>query len=137
MKKISYRAPAFIRFVLKSKTKHDAHSPFLFKFIEEVIESKISSTELTELLSYKKKLLKNNNSIHVFDFGTGSKKSSEYITNIQSQAKRSLKSNKEIHLFYRISKWLQPKTIIELGTSFGITTIAISKASSKSQTLYF
>lgn len=129
MKKISYRASAFIRFLLKSKTKHDAHSPYLFKFIEEVFESKDSPTQISELLLFKKKLLKNNLPIHVFDFGTGSEKYPEYTTSIRNQAKRSLKSDKEVHLFNRLTHWFKPQIVIELGTSFGITTMAIAKAS--------
>ena len=50
-------------------------------------------------------------------------------------AKSSLKPKKYAQLLYRIVNYYQPNTILELGTSFGITTAYLA-AANKNATVY-
>lgn len=128
MNKVAFRTIEYIRFIFKSNTKHNAHSPFLFNFLE-IFKYKASSyNELALLFSLKKESLKNNDSIEIHDFGTGKKQSNTYISSIKKHAKRSLKKNSELVFLYNIVKKIKPKNILELGTSFGISTLSMSIA---------
>lgn len=65
-------------------------------------------------------------SISVTDFGAGVERSSG--RRINEIAKRSLKSPKEALLLYKIAHFFKPSTIVELGTSLGISTLYLSRA---------
>lgn len=56
------------------------------------------------------------------DFGAGSRVDSHKQRKVSAIAKAALKPKKFGQLLYRIVKYYQPKTILELGTSLGITT---------------
>ncbi len=107
---------------------HAAHSPFLFDFLEKVYKEDNSKNELSSLYLIKKKLFLNNDKIDVYDFGTGKKSSDFYSSTISKQAKRSLKNESELKTLYKITKWVKPKNILELGTSFGISSLAMLMA---------
>ncbi len=76
----------------------------------------------------RKNLLGNNESIEVEDFGAGSTVIKTKKRKINAIAASSLKSKKYAQLLFRIVKFYQPKHIIELGTSFGITASYLSSA---------
>ncbi len=78
----------------------------------------------------RKQLLQNKNTIEVEDFGAGSGVIKTNTRRIDKIAASSLKPKKYAQLLYRIIKYYQPHQIIEIGTSFGITTSYIAAAHS-------
>ena len=101
------------------------HSPYIFRQIRFVIYEKSSYYVFTHIENLRRLLLKNNCKIQLNDFGTG-----KSVENTVSRiASRSLKSRKYGQLLYRLVKEHKPKTIIELGTSLGITTLYLASAS--------
>ena len=72
--------------------------------------------------------MQNNNSIEVEDFGAGSSVIKTNQRKISAIAASSLKPKKYAQLLYRIANYYQPKHIIELGTSLGITASYLSSA---------
>lgn len=134
---IIYRIKAFFGFLSYSKTKHAAHSPFLYDFIVSVLENSQNNNSLEKCFNEKKALFQNHSQIEIFDFGTGRAKAHVYTTKVSLQAKRSLKSNREIRQVFNLVAKYKPLQIIELGTSFGITTMAMSLASKESSILSF
>jgi predicted O-methyltransferase YrrM len=81
------------------------------------------------------KLFANKSTIERLDFGAGTKKKTP--ENISSLAKTSLKPKKWSQLLFRIIKYYNYKTIIDLGTSFGITTAYLAKANKEVQVYTF
>jgi predicted O-methyltransferase YrrM len=63
----------------------------------------------------------------VEDLGAGSRVSSAKKRSVKQIAKNVLKPKKYSRLLFRIAKYYQPKLVIELGTSLGITTAYLSK----------
>ena len=85
----------------------------------------------------RQQLLQNNEVIEVEDFGAGSavmKSNKRIIKNI---AAASLKPKKFAQLLYRIVQYYQPATIIELGTSLGITTCYLAKGNEAGRVFTF
>lgn len=76
----------------------------------------------------RKKLLQNGKFIDVEDFGAGSALIKANKRAINKIAATSLKHLKYSRLLYRIVKHYQPYSIVELGTSFGITTAYMALA---------
>jgi predicted O-methyltransferase YrrM len=70
--------------------------------------------------------------IEVEDFGAGSAviKSNKRV--VKDIAASSLKPKKISQLLFRMVQYYQPKTILELGTSFGITTAYLAAGSNQS-----
>lgn len=128
MKKVTFRILEFIRFFFNSKSHFSVHSPFLFDFIEIFSKKADSQKELAFIFSYKKKIVSNCESIEIHDFGTGKRSNNTYITSIKKQAKRSLKNDSDIIILYNIVNKIKPKNILELGTSFGVSTLTMSIA---------
>ncbi|MBL7725103.1 MAG: class I SAM-dependent methyltransferase [Chitinophagaceae bacterium] len=107
---------------------HGMHSPFIFQFIIKILndQKKYDSYETVENL--RRQLLKDSRMFVVEDFGAGSAFLRKHQRSIKSIARNAAKSKKYGQLLYRIVKYYQPKTILELGTSLGITTSYLSLA---------
>lgn len=73
-------------------------------------------------------LLNDNSIIEVEDFGAGSAVISSNKRVVKTIARSSLKNKKFGQLFFRIVNYYRPETIIELGTSLGITTAYLASA---------
>lgn len=101
---------------------HGIHSPYVFEWIEKALHGKIISPLQTEIEVQRKLLLSNKNRIEVKEMGAGSTKLSSKQRSISDIAKTSLKPFTYASLLHRIATFHQPKTIVELGTSLGITT---------------
>ena len=84
-----------------------------------------------EIEGYRRNLLKNDKEINVNDLGAGSKFFKNSKRKVKDIAKYSLKSSYYAQLLFRISNYLRAQTIVELGTSLGLTTSYLAKASSK------
>ena len=82
--------------------------------------------EIVEKL--RKEMLKDQTIMTIGDLGAGSYVSKSNERTITSIAKSAAKPKKYAQLLYRIVKKYQPETILELGTSLGITTSYLSLA---------
>ena len=116
----------FLRYYFKAKNAHGIHSPFIFDFYNSVFKAKNTQDDFLEIENLRKLLLQNKNKIQRIDFGAGKK--NNHPEHISELAKTSLKPIKWAQFLYRLIAKYQYKNIIDLGTSFGITTLYLSKA---------
>ena len=116
---------------------HGVHSPFVFDFIIHVLNDKKKYDVYDSIESLRNHLLQDNTTIEVEDFGAGSVKLPFKNRAVKDIADSSLKSRKYAQLLFRISKYYDAKTIVELGTSFGITTSYFASANSDSKIFTF
>jgi predicted O-methyltransferase YrrM len=108
----------YILHLFKRKDEHSLHSPFLFDFYLHTVKSK--SSFISEKFEQERiKLLKNKDTVSVNDFGAGSVSGSKQVCHI---AKYSLATAEQAAFLAAIVYYLKPQNIIELGTSFGVTT---------------
>ena len=107
---------------------HGVHSPFVYKFIREVLLDKDEPEYFSKIEAIRSELLKENKSIPVIDFGAGSSviKTNERV--VKKIAASSLKAKKYAQLLNRMVRYFNPKNVLELGTSFGISTSYMAKA---------
>ncbi len=115
-------------FAASNSKGHGMHSPFVFDFILHVLNNKKRYEFPQEIEYLRNKLLKNNTSITIQDLGAGSRVQSSKQRTVRSLTSNAVKPKKYSQLLYRLVKHYQPKNIIELGTSLGITTAYFSKA---------
>ena len=107
---------------------HGTHSPFIFHFITNVLNDKKKYSEYETVETLRKEMLQNETILNIRDFGAGSSISKTNQRTIASIAKNAAKPKKFGQLLFRMVKAYQPETILELGTSLGITTSYLSLA---------
>jgi len=108
------------------------HSPFVFQFILHVLNNKSGYEPPCEIEQLRKQLLADKRVLQIEDLGAGSRMSATKERSVQQLAKSALKPKKYAQLLFRLLKHYQPKTILELGTSLGITTSYFAAANPKS-----
>lgn len=99
---------------------HGVHSPFVFHLVTNVFpegEEDIFAEHVAE--DWRTECFMDNSTIQVTDLGTGHSGPRK----ISDIAKHSAKRPREGQLLYRIINHFQPKKMLELGTSLGITTL--------------
>lgn len=124
----SKRVLKYINYRLTSFTEHDLHSPFLYNFYMELINNPNPFGDFEELNTTRKKLRSNAQTIEITDFGVGSKKLKSNKRTIKHIAKHGIAQQKQAEFLYRLLNKFNSKTVVELGTSIGLTTLYLSKA---------
>ncbi len=111
------------------------HSPFVFDLIETVLRDKINYPEYADRNWQRKRLLGDQTYILLSDLGAGSKKpaAGKRVCDI---ARTSVQPKKYQELLFRLIRKYQPKTILELGTSLGLTTNYLADALPEEGKLY-
>lgn len=109
---------------------HGVHSPFVFNFIQHVLNDKKEYPCYRFIEQKRKELLSNETVIEVEDLGAGSSVIKTNKRVVKDIAASSLKPKKYAQLLFRMAQYYKPKTILELGTSFGISTAYLASANS-------
>ena len=121
----------YIKYLVHAQTKYTIHSPFVYSLITEVLCDKKDYPVYSKVSKITRTLLSNSNTIETIDFGAGAKTFpySTKMKKISEIARQTKQPDKIAHLLYRIVKHFKPMTILELGTSLGISTMYFSDAS--------
>jgi len=114
---------------------HGIHSPFVFEFIQEVLNDRRDFYAYLQVESCRTLLLQEKTLINIEDFGAGSRVIKNNQRAISSIARSSLKPKKYSQLLFRMVNYYQPKTILELGTSLGITSAYLASANINSRVI--
>ncbi|NTS40526.1 class I SAM-dependent methyltransferase [Flavisolibacter sp. BT320] len=107
---------------------HGMHSPFVFNFILHVLNNKSKFAPPTEMEALRKALLSDKHLLEIEDFGAGSRVAKTKQRTVAQLAKAALKPKKYAQLLYRLVAYYKPETILELGTSLGVTTSYLAAA---------
>ena len=132
--RLSYK---FLLYRLKSFRLHGIHSPFIFDLHQNVLQHNGWFGAFSPVESLRKQLFKSNKEIIVTDLGAGSKTNSGKARKIKDIARVSAKPPKYAQLLFRLINYYQPQTILELGTSLGLTTAYLASARNKAQVYTF
>lgn len=116
---------------------HGMHSPFVYEFITKVMNDFIKYKDYEKVEQLRKQLLADATELLIEDMGAGSSVTASNTRTIASIAKNAAKPKKFGQLLYRMAKFYQPQTILELGTSLGITSsyLALGNPSARVVTL--
>jgi len=128
-----YQIRQYLKFLIRSKNQHGIHSPFVFNLITKCFYDKTKFKAYSKLKTYRLSLLKDKNLIEVSDLGAGSHTMKTGIRRISRIARYSGTKFKRAKLLFRLTKYLNCKTILELGTSLGIGTHALSLGNPKAK----
>ena len=124
---------SYLNFLWKSKNQHGVHSPFVFDLVTKCFYDKKNYPEFSILKNYRNSLLENKDTIEVNDFGVGSRVFKSNTRAINQIAKNAGISSKRAQLLFKIIHYFQPESILEIGTSLGIATSAMSLGNKNSK----
>ncbi len=107
---------------------HGIHSPFVFSFIKKVLNTTTKGDWVNNIENYRAEVLNNKQEIKMVDLGAGAILQTNKTKKISIIARGSLKSKKYSTLLNRIVAYYRPSNVLEMGTSFGITTCYLAQA---------
>ncbi|GAA4437714.1 class I SAM-dependent methyltransferase [Ravibacter arvi] len=119
----------YLKYFFRAGNEHSIHSPFVYELYRDVIRNRSGSrTGFDDLELLRKQLRRNHTEIEVLDLGAGSRIDKSNKRRISQIAKNAEKPVRFGELFYRLAGHFAPRTVVELGTSLGLTTLYFSKA---------
>lgn len=125
----------YAKYRLKSGNEHSIHSPFVFELYNDVIADTNPFYVYEDIESIRAKLLLTDMEIAIEDYGAGSSINSAGKRKIKDIAKHTLKSPKYGQLLFRLVNRFKPKTIVELGTSLGLSTMYLAAANKSTEVI--
>ena len=126
-KKIIY----FLRFYQRAVTIYDLHSPLLAKYLLPLFYGK--KPKLAAIETRRKSLLKDKRQLKKTEFGAGSNFQTGNTLYINKMAASSPVSSKEGIWLALLANQSGTKTILELGTHFGLSTSYLASLNKKVQ----
>lgn len=126
-----YQIIEYIKFLFASTNKYGVHSPFVYNLITVCFNKKTDKLKQKKLQAYMHLLSKSSQEITVIDFGAGSrvfKNDKRVVSNI---VKHVAISEKQAKLLIRLGEYLKINTVLEIGTSLGVGTLALALGNKK------
>jgi len=111
---------------------HGVHSPFVFDFITRVLNDKNEYKDYERVETLRQEMLEDRTVLTVEDYGAGPSSGKSHRRSVSGIARTAVKPKKYAQLLYRIVKYYQPNTLIELGTSLGVTSSYLKLANNSS-----
>lgn len=130
-------APKYLQYLLSADNGkgHGIHSPFVFDLVTKVLCDKTRYPEYASIEGLRGALKRETRTIPTDDFGAGSSTPQGYERTVASIARKALKPPKFGQLFFRMAHYYRPATILELGTSLGITTTYLASGNPGAQVI--
>ncbi|WBO83046.1 O-methyltransferase [Hymenobacter yonginensis] len=132
-----FQALSYLRFLARSGNTHGLHSPFVFGLYAYVINHTGQFAAFEAIEQRRQELQRSPQTIQVRDFGAGSHTGAGRQRRLQDIARTAAKPRPLAQLLFRLVNHFQPRTILELGTSLGLTTAYLAAADSRSRVLTF
>ena len=125
-----HQVVSYFRFLAKSANQHGIHSPFVYDLVTKCFYDKAFYEGYDLLDSMRKELRKDTRQIEVHDIGAGSQYFSAKQRAVKAIARHAGIRKKRQRLLLRLARYLDATNILELGTSVGQGTVALSRADS-------
>lgn len=130
-----FQIEEYINYWITSFNKHKIHSPFVYKLVTEVFEKQINYQDFELIENLRDQLKEDDTVIDVVDLGAGSRSFKSTKRKISSIAKKSVKKEKYGHLLYMMIRYFKANSVLELGTSLGITTAYLASSHKNTQVI--
>lgn len=129
----SFKLKTFLQFLWFSKNQHAVHSPFIYNFITKCLYAKPLKSTSKQLKHYRKAILKSQSLIEMTDIGEGSQRFQTGTREVSAVAKNAGMGWHQSKLMHKIVNYFNVKKTLELGTSVGLGSLAMSINQSQNQ----
>ena len=113
----------FLRFFRRAKTAYRVHSPFVFELARELLEDDRYYYAFDAIEALRGKLLEDRRELTITDYGAGSKVVPGNRRTVRSLARYAAKGPAMGRLLFRTVRFAQPRTLLEFGTSLGVSAL--------------
>ena len=112
----------FVKYYFRAQTKYNVHSPFVYEFTERVLEDERWFYAFDEIELVREFMLKDQRKISIIDLGAGSQVDNKKKRSISSLSRYSANRAFVCQMLFKIVDLYKPRTMLELGTSLGISS---------------
>jgi len=125
----------FIKHSFSVKSKYKVHSPFAYRFNNEVIRNGIDYPQYSHVERIRKDMIGHSRFIKRRDMGARAKvvPYDQRFVRVKDIARKSSVSSKKGHFLFRLTRDMNPQNILEFGTAFGISSLYMATAAPKSR----
>ncbi len=125
----------YLAYLLKAKSAHGIHSPFVYDFYNEVLHDNRYFTVFDDIEILREEMQHDQRLIEVVDYGAGASNESKdgfakKIKSVAEIATRTAITKREGELLFRMVDKYNPANILELGTSVGISSLYLAMQNS-------
>lgn len=117
---------SYLNFLKNSQNQHGLHSPFMYDLVTKCFYDRSDHSGYELIKTYRNDLLRNKELIEIKDFGAGSKVFKSNKRPVFAIAKNAGMTLHRAKLLHRLVNYLKVENALELGTSLGIASAAIS-----------
>ena len=121
----------WLRFYFSALTKYQLHSPFVFDLACAVLEDRRRYYAFIEIEQVRAQMLLSDAVLEVHDLGTGA----GGPTPLPTLVRRAGSSARQGRQLFRLANWVDPKTMLELGTSVGISAMYLQSGALRARTI--
>lgn len=120
------RIGSYLEHLVRARTRHGVHSPFVYDLITHVLRHDVDGPEFAAIEALREDLLESDQTITVNDLGAGSRVLQRPTRAVSEISRTALKPTAQARLLYRLARYFQAAQVLELGTAFGITTLYLA-----------
>lgn len=113
----------FLRYTVCAVNRHGLQAPFAYRLYEAVMHRDLKEVQFRLIEDVRNRLLQDKRLISIRDFGAGFGGRTHRTKSIAYITKNSSKPPRYARLLHRLVRHLHPKTMLELGTSVGISAL--------------
>lgn len=123
---MKFQVLSYLKFILRATNRHGIHSPFVYDLATYCLYNTAPFEEYILLKRYRRKIKESPETIRVTDFGAGSRIFTSNERRVSDIAATAGIAPKRQQLLFRLASYFKPGHILELGTSLGMSTAALS-----------
>ena len=124
----------YLRYLLVATTRYRVHSPFVFEWASYALDDRRFFYAFDEIEYIRTSFLEDDNLVEVVDLGAGSRAMpAAERRKISDIARTALSPASQCEVLFKTINWLQPQTMLEIGTSLGISTLYQNAAAMSAQ----
>jgi predicted O-methyltransferase YrrM len=118
----------YIRYYARAKTRYDVDAPFIAGFVEEILEDRRYFQSFEQIEGLRNALMANSSPLNVVDYGAGPRAIPSRARTVGRVVRSSAISPAAGRYLFRACLYYLPSTILEMGTSLGISGLYLRMA---------
>ncbi|MBK7811674.1 MAG: methyltransferase domain-containing protein [Saprospiraceae bacterium] len=130
MKRILERIKIFMAYWFKARTIYRIHPPYLYKLLDKMFDADQCYYDFDLIWQLQMDTMRQNENISDDQFGKKELKSTIKHTDKSTYSKQFLD---QLYQLYRLTYWMKPTRILDLGSGFGMRTATFAMAAPKSK----
>ena len=122
---LTHKVTQFLRFYWGAVTKYQLHSPVIAEVAQALLDDRRWYYAFRDVENIRKQMLRSKQRLDFTDFGAGQASGSKPLRQVVRQ---SASSGRQGRRLFRLAQWVQPKAMLELGTSVGLGSLYLALA---------